>query len=121
MATSLSARVTKAVNPIGKWVTTIKMTKYNADMIDVTYTITKDSLYIDTYPSGCPIAQMSVSNFIIEGDNFSFDAIDTLYDIYKGHKVHERIYHLFFKKIDGSNQYRVMRDDTLVDVIKKIP
>ena len=119
---SLTANA-KVINPQGKWVTTIPMTKMDADFIDVTYTFTGDSLYIDTYPSGCSLAQMSISKFESTEDGFKCDAIDTLYDIFKGHKIHEKLYHLEFKK-DKTRRgeiLRVYRDDTLVDIIKRFP
>ena len=119
---SLTANA-KVINPQGKWVTTIPMTKIDADFIDVTYTFTGDSLYIDTYPSGCSLAQMSISKFETIEDGFRCDAIDTLYDIFKGHKIHEKLYHLEFKK-DKTRRgeiFRVYRDDTLVDIIKRFP
>jgi hypothetical protein len=99
------------------------MTKMDADFIDVMYTFTGDSLYIDTYPSGCSLAQMSISKFESTEDGFKCDAIDTLYDIFKGHKIHEKLYHLEFKK-DKTRRgeiLRVYRDDTLVDIIKRFP
>ena len=119
---SLTANA-KVINPQGKWVTTIPMTKMDADFVDVTYTFTGDSLYIDTYPSGCSLAQMSISKFESTEDGFKCDAIDTLYDIFKGHKIHEKLYHLEFKK-DKTRRgeiLRVYRDDTLVDIIKRFP
>jgi hypothetical protein len=119
---SLTANA-KVINPQGKWVTTIPMTKMDADFIDVMYTFTGDSLYIDTYPSGCSLAQMSISKFESTEDGFKCDAIDTLYDIFKGHKIHEKLYHLEFKK-DKTRRgeiLRVYRDDTLVDIIKRFP
>ena len=119
---SLTANA-KMINPQGKWVTTIPMTKIDADFIDVTYTFTGDSLYIDTYPSGCSLAQMRISKFETIEDGFKCDAIDTLYDIFKGHKIHEKLYHLEFKK-DKTRRgeiLRVYRDDTLVDIIKRFP
>lgn len=118
------AKVEKVINPQGKWVTTIPMTKMDADFIDVTYTFTGDSLYIDTYPSGCSLAQMSISKFEPIEDGFKCDAIDTLYDVFKGHKIHEKLYHLEFKKDKtrrGEIILRVYRDDTLVDIIKRFP
>ena len=119
---SLTANA-KVINPQGKWVTTIPMTKMDADFIDVTYTFTGDSLYIDTYPSGCSLAQMSISKFESTEDGFKCDAIDTLYDIFKGHKIHEKVYHLEFKrdKTRRGEIFRVYRDETLVDIIKRFP
>ena len=119
---SLTANA-KVINPQGKWVTTIPMTKIDADFIDVTYTFTGDSLYIDTYPSGCSLAQMSISKFESTEDGFKCDAIDTLYDVFKGHKIHEKLYHLEFKrdKTRRGEILRVYRDDTLVDIIKRFP
>lgn len=120
---SLTANA-KVINPQGKWVTTIPMTKIDADFIDVTYTFTGDSLYIDTYPSGCSLAQMSISKFESTEDGFRCDAIDTLYDVFKGHKIHEKLYHLEFKKDKtrrGEIILRVYRDETLVDIIKRFP
>ena len=119
---SLTANA-KVINPQGKWVTTIPMTKMDADFIDVMYTFTGDSLYIDTYPSGCSLAQMSISKFEPIEDGFKCDAIDTLYDIFKGHKIHEKLYHLEFKqdKTRRGEILRVYRDDTLVDIIKRFP
>ncbi len=120
---SLTAHA-KVINPQGKWVTTIPMTKMDADFIDVTYTFTGDSLYIDTYPSGCSLAQMSISKFEPIEDGFRCDAIDTLYDVFKGHKIHEKLYHLEFKKDKtrrGEIILRVYRDETLVDIIKRFP
>lgn len=119
---SLTAHA-KVINPQGKWVTTIPMTKMDADFIDVTYTFTGDSLYIDTYPSGCSLAQMSISKFESTEDGFKCDAIDTLYDVFKGHKIHEKLYHLEFErdKTRRGEILRVYRDDTLVDIIKRFP
>ena len=119
---SLTANA-KVINPQGKWVTTIPMTKMDADFIDVTYTFTGDSLYIDTYPSGCSLAQMSISKFESTEDGFKCDAIDTLYDVFKGHKIHEKLYHLEFErdKTRRGEILRVYRDDTLVDIIKRFP
>lgn len=119
---SLTAHA-KVINPQGKWVTTIPMTKMDADFIDVTYTFTGDSLYIDVYPSGCSLAQMSISKFESTEDGFKCDAIDTLYDVFKGHKIHEKLYHLEFErdKTRRGEILRVYRDDTLVDIIKRFP
>jgi hypothetical protein len=113
----------RVISPQGKWVTTIPMTKMDADFSDVTYTFTGDSLYIDTYPSGCSLAQMSISKVESTEDGFKCDAIDTLYDIFKGHKIHEKVYHLEFKrdKTRRGEIFRVYRDETLVDIIKRFP
>jgi hypothetical protein len=117
------AGIERVINSQGKWVTTIPMTKMDADFIDVMYTFTGDSLYIDTYPSGCSLAQMSMSKFESTEDGFKCDAIDTLYDVFKGHKIHEKLYHLEFKrdKTRRGEILRVYRDDTLVDIIKRFP
>ena len=92
----------------------------STELVDVTYTFTKDSLYIDVYPSGCPLAQMSISNVSKIHKGFKCDAIDTLYDIYEGFKVNECIYHLEFIKVKRKH-LKVIRDGKEVDVIKRFP
>ena len=86
LSMSVSAKTSKLIDCEGKWVSAIPMTKMSTEFVDVTYTFTKDSLYIDVYPSGCPLVQMSISNVSKMHKGFKCDAIDTLYDVYKGCK-----------------------------------
>jgi len=111
-------------NPDGKWISTIPMTKIAPEYVDCTYTFVGDSLYIDVYPSGCNLAAMSIRNVVEIADGFKCEAIDTLYDIFKGIKIHEKLYNLEFKKEklpNGNTIYKVYRDTILVDKIKKFP
>ena len=120
LSMSVSAKTSKLIDCEGKWVSAIPMTKMSTEFVDVTYTFTKDSLYIDVYPSGCPLVQMSISNVSKIHKGFKCDAIDTLYDVYKGCKIHECIYHLEFIKMDKKH-LEVKRDGETVDVIKRFP
>ena len=120
LSMSISAKTSKLIDCEGKWVSAIPMTKMSTEFVDVTYTFTKDSLYIDVYPSGCPLVQMSISNVSEIDKGFKCDAIDTLYDLYNGDKVHERLYHLEFIKMD-KKYLEVKRDGETVDVIKRFP
>ena len=117
---NINAKTTKSVGYQGKWVSTIPMTKSNTGLVDVTYTFTNDSLYVDVYPSGCPLVQMSIHDVSTINNGFKCDAIDTLYDFYKGYKIHEKIYHLEFIRVK-KDYLEVKRDGELVDIIKRFP
>lgn len=94
---------------------------YNSEsihsFIKVTYTFTKDSLYIDTYDTGCGIAAMSLKKI----SDYEYKATDTIYDIYDENPVSTTTYNLsFFPCIWDKNSFAVYRDNKIIDIIKKI-
>ena len=99
-------------------------TKSVDGMIKVTYTFTNDSLYIDAYPSGCGIAAMSLENTSkneYKAIETLYDINETLYDINTGNVIRKSIYHLsIFPCIWDKDSWAVYRDDTIIDIIKKI-
>lgn len=93
---------------------------YNSEsiysLIKVTYTFTKDSLYIDTYETGCGIAAMSLKKI----SEYEYKATDTIYDI-NDDPVSITTYNLsFFPCIWDKNSFAVYRDNKVIDIIKKI-
>lgn len=99
---------------------------YNTNMGDsvckVTYTFVGDSLYIDTYPSGCFVAAMSLEYFTRSQSSIKYNcnATETIFDIESG-KNYKRIYHLSFIKC-GWNKYSlaVYREGEVIDIIKPL-
>ena len=99
---------------------------YNTNMGDsvckVTYTFVGDSLYIDTYPSGCFVAAMSLEYFTRSQSSIKYNcnATETIFDIESG-KNYKKIYHLSFIKC-GWNKYSlaVYREGEIVDIIKPL-
>ena len=88
----------------------------------VTYTFVGDSLYIDTYPSGCFVAAMSLEYFTRSQSSIKYNcnATETIFDIESG-KNYKKIYHLSFIKC-GWNKYSlaVYREGEIVDIIKPL-
>ena len=101
----------------GKYVTEDYNTQSADGFIKVTYTFENDSLFIDTYSSGCGIAAMS-----IEYVNYEYIAVETLYDEETNEAIHKRIYHLLFLPCEwDENSLAVYRDGVIIDIIRKIP
>lgn len=106
-----------STNLNGKYLTEDYNTESIDGMIKVTYTFTNDSLYIDTYPSGCCIAAMKLDKVT---DN-EYVATETLTNIYTDEVIKKFLYHLsFFKCAWDKNSIAVYRDGSVVDIIKKI-
>lgn len=100
---------------------------YNTNMGDsickVTYTFMGDSLFIDTYPSGCFVAAMRLEYFTRSESSIKYNcnATETIYDVNeKGDKVaYKKIYHLSFIKCGwDKNAFAVYREGEVVDIIK---
>ena len=99
---------------------------YNTNMGDsickVTYTFVGDSLFIDTYPSGCFVAAMSLEYFTRAESSIKYNcnATETIYDVETG-KYYKKIYHLSFIKC-GWDKYSlaVYREGEVVDIIKPL-
>ena len=103
--------------PSGTWLTEDFNTKQADNLIQVTYTFTEDSLFVDAYPSGCGIATMSIQYV-----NYEYIATETLYNQETGEPIQKRVYHLLFLPCRwDKNSLAVYRDGVVVDIIKKIP
>ena len=94
---------------------------YNPESIDaitkVTYTFSNDSLYIDTYPSGCCIAAMKLEQ-VTENE---YIATETFCDIYTSEVIKKFLFHISFFICEwDENSLAVFRDGVVVDIIKKI-
>lgn len=122
LSMSVSAKTSKLIDCEGKWVSAIPMTKMDADSVDVTYTFTKDSLYIDVFPSGCPLAQMSIKKTGGNKKYFKCNAVETIHDIISPIVIN-KIHHLEFKKdkFRGKSVLLVYRENEMIDIIKRFP
>lgn len=99
---------------------------YNTNMGDsvckVTYTFVGDSLYIDTYPSGCFVTAMSLEYLTHSKDNpkYNCNATETIFDI-ENNISYKKIYHLSFIKCEWDKySFAVYRDGVVVDIIKPL-
>ena len=109
----------------GVYLTEEYNTMYGDTLTQVTYTFVGDSLYIDTYPSGCFVAAMSLrySPKVENSPRYMCDATETIYDIETGRNI-KRIYHLSFCECEwNSKSLAVFRDYKVVDIItpRKMP
>ena len=109
----------------GVYLTEEYNTMYGDTLTQVTYTFVGDSLFIDTYPSGCFVAAMSLrySPKVENSPRYMCDATETIYDIETGRNI-KRIYHLSFCECEwNSKSLAVFRDYKVVDIItpRKMP
>jgi hypothetical protein len=103
----------------GVYLTEDYNTMYGDTLTQVTYTFIGDSLYIDTYPSGCFVAAMSLrySPKVENSPRYMCDATETIYDIESG-RYYKRVYHLSFCECEwNSKSLAVFRDYKVVDII----
>jgi hypothetical protein len=103
----------------GVYLTEDYNTMYGDTLTQVTYTFIGDSLYIDTYPSGCFVAAMSLrySPKVENSPRYMCDATETIYDIETG-RHYKRVYHLSFCECEwNSKSLAVFRDYKVVDII----
>ena len=109
----------------GVYLTEEYNTMYGDTLTQVTYTFVGDSLYIDTYPSGCFVAAMSLrySPKVENSPRYMCDATETIYDIESG-RYYKRVYHLSFCECEWNGKsLAVFRDYKVVDIItpRKMP
>ena len=109
----------------GVYLTEEYNTMYGDTLTQVTYTFVGDSLFIDTYPSGCLVAAMSLrySPKVENSPRYICEATETIYDIESGRNI-KRIYHLSFCECEwNSKSLAVFRDYKVVDIItpRKMP
>ena len=109
----------------GVYLTEEYNTMYGDTLTQVTYTFVGDSLFIDTYPSGCFVTAMSLrySPKVENSPRYMCDATETIYDIETGRNI-KRIYHLSFCECEwNSKSLAVFRDYKVVDIItpRKMP
>ena len=124
-ALSLTACDAKGNKLEGKYLTEEYNTQDGDGMTQVTYTFVGDSLYIDTYPSGCFVAAMSLrySPKVENSPRYMCDATETIYDIESG-RHYKRVYHLSFCECEWNGKsLAVFRDYKVVDIItpRKMP
>ena len=102
----------------GTYLTEEYNTQFGEDSVRVTYTFVGDSLYIDTYPSGCPVASMEIK--YVTND---YVAVETIYNIENPNDAaYIRVYHLEFLPCAWNKRcFAVYRDGKVVDIIRKIP
>lgn len=115
---SLTACDAKGNKLEGKYLTEEYNTQNGEEMTQVTYTFTKDSLYIDAYPSGCGITALALEWY----SDKSCTATETITDINGDGKevAYIRIYHISFVPCEwDKNEFAVFRDYKVVDIIKK--
>ena len=108
----------------GVYLTEEYNTMYGDTLTQVTYTFVGDSLYIDTYPSGCFVAAMSLrySPKVENSPRYMCDATETIYDIES--RYYKRVYHLSFCECEWNGKsLAVFRDYKVVDIItpRKMP
>lgn len=99
----------------GTYISTDIMNINNED-IKVAYTFTGDSLYIDTYDSGCGIACISLEKI----NDIDFNAIETIIDIYDTKATIKKYKMSFIPCIFENNCYAVCCNDEVIDIIKKV-
>ena len=89
----------------GVYLTEEYNTMYGDTLTQVTYTFVGDSLFIDTYPSGCFVAAMSLrySPKVENSPRYMCDATETIYDIETGRNI-KRIYHLSFCECEWNSK-----------------
>lgn len=109
----------------GVYLTEEYNTMYGDTLTQVTYTFVGDSLFIDTYPSGCFVAAMSLrySPKVENSPRYMCEATETIYDIETGRNI-KRIYHLSFCECEWNGKsLAVFRDYKVVDIItpRKMP
>lgn len=109
----------------GVYLTEEYNTMYGDTLTQVTYTFVGDSLFIDTYPSGCFVAAMSLrySPKVENSPRYICEATETIYDIETGRNI-KRIYHLSFCECEWNGKsLAVFRDYKVVDIItpRKMP
>ena len=90
--------------------------KYTIDNSKVAYTFVDDSLYIDTYESGCNIACLSLKKI----NNNDYNATEVITDIYDSTPITMHYKMSFIPCAWDDNCYIVCRNDEVIDIIRKV-
>ena len=90
--------------------------KYSIDNAKVAYTFDGDSLYIDTYESGCNITCLSLEKI---NDN-DYNATEVITDAYNSTAITMLYKMSFIPCAWDNNCYIVCRDNEVIDIIRKI-
>ena len=89
--------------------------RYCIDNAKVAYTFVNDTLYIDTYDSGCNITYLTLEKI---NDN-DYNAIEVITDIYND--TITKVYRMSFIPCTwDDNCYTVCRNNEVIDIIRKV-
>ena len=90
--------------------------KYCVDNTKVAYTFVGDSLYIDTYESGCNITCLSLEKI----NNNDYNATEIITDVYNSTAITILYKMSFIPCAWDDNCYIVCRNNEVIDIIRKV-
>ena len=112
---SFISLISFGANLNGTYISTDVVNINNED-IKIAYTFTGDSLYIDTYDSGCGIACVSLERI----NDTEFNATEIIIDIHDTKATIKKYKMSFIPCIFENNCYAVCCNDEIIDIIKKV-